>query len=60
MVRKIEHMVQVVYVMNDGAEFPWKVFRTHAQYYEFVNGIAQADMQKLGVESIRYRIMYVD
>lgn len=58
--KKIEIRYQLVYVMEDGAQLFWKVFRTLDEYEDFECGVPLAYKKRLGIRSISYRVLYVD
>lgn len=58
--RTIQTVYQVVYVMDDGTEFAWRLFKKLEHYQAFVESVTQADLRKLGIEAIRYRTRYVE
>lgn len=60
MVKKIENVYQVVFVMEDGAELSWKLFRKLEHYKAFVESVSQADLNKLGIAAIRYRTRFIE
>lgn len=58
--KKVEAVFQIMFVMDDGAELPWRIFKNLDHYRAFVGSVTRAEMRKFGIESISYRVRHIE
>jgi hypothetical protein len=58
--KRVQRVYQIVFVMFDGAELAWKLFRKLEHYEAYVDYVGPECMRKLGIRAIQYRMRYID